>query len=129
MPPAAFFLRKFSADSDVRVLRIIPISTRAVPIMRPTGYMYVKERLKTEDGSFGGEQSGHTFFVDDFYGFDDANFAGMKLPEYISQQSELLSELVAKTPYYISTPALHAHVPDEAKYEIVKKITAESKNT
>src|SRR3989344_996442 len=115
---------------DVKVSEALPEDIKAhggVPIMSPTGYMYVKERLKTEDGSFGGEQSGHTFFVDDFYGFDDANFAGLKLLEYISQQSELLSELVAKTPYYISTPALHAHVPDEAKYEIVKKLTEEFK--
>lgn len=99
-----------------------------VPIMCPTGYMYVKEKLRSEGGSFGGEQSGHTFFVDDFYGFDDANFGALKLLEYISGQSEPLSEIIAKTPYYVSTPAYHAHVGDEVKYQIIEKLTQEFKS-
>lgn len=115
---------------DVKVSEALPEDISAhggVPMMTPTGYMYVKQKLKDEGGSFGGEQSGHTFFVDDYYGFDDANFAGLKLLEYISAQNKPLSEIVAGTPYYISTPALHAHVPDEVKYDIVKKLTEEFK--
>src|SRR3989338_7941340 len=107
---------------------VINTAHGGVPIMSPTGYMYVKERLKSEGGSFGGEQSGHTFFVDEYYGFDDANFAGLKLLEYLSSLSEPLSKIVEATPYYISTPALHAHVPDDVKYDIVKKLTEEFKS-
>lgn len=116
---------------DVKVSEALPEDIKAhggVPIMTPTGYMYVKEKLKQEGGSFGGEQSGHTFFVDDFYGFDDGNFAALKLLEYISSLDEPLSEIIKKTPYYISTPAFHAHVPDEIKYGIVKKLTEEFKS-
>ncbi len=116
---------------DVKVSEALPEDITAhggVPIMSPTGYNYVKDRLREQGGSFGGEQSGHVFFVDDYYGFDDANFAGLKLLEYISHQERPLSEIVAGTPYYISTPALHAHVPDEVKYEIVKKLTEEFKS-
>ena len=116
---------------DVKVSEALPEDIKAhggVPMMTPTGYMYVKEKLRSEGGSFGGEQSGHTFFVDDYYGFDDANFAGLKLLEYISKQDQPLSKIIAGTPYYISTPALHAHVSDEVKYDIVKKLTEEFKS-
>ena len=116
---------------DVKVSEALPEDITAhggIPMMTPTGYMYVKKKLRDEKGSFGGEQSGHTFFMDDYYGFDDANFAGLKLLEYISAQDKPLSVIIANTPYYISTPALHAHVPDESKYEIVKKITEEFKS-
>lgn len=97
------------------------------PILSPTGYMYVKERLKEHNGSFGGEQSGHIFFTKDYYGFDDASFAALKLLEYISKQDKPLSELIAATPYYLSTPAYHAHVDDSLKYQIAEKLTQEFK--
>jgi len=116
---------------DVKVSEALPEDITAhggVPLMTPTGYMYVKQKLKDEGGSFGGEQSGHTFFVDDYYGFDDANFAGLKLLEYVAEQNKPLSEITANTPYYISTPAMHAHVADEVKYGIVKKLTEEFKS-
>lgn len=116
---------------DVKVSEALPEDIKAhggVPIMTPTGYMYVKEKLREKGGSFGGEQSGHTFFVDDYYGFDDANFAGLKLLEYVSMQNKSLSEIIAGTPYYISSPAMHAYVADEIKYDIVKKLTDEFKS-
>ncbi|MBI4054192.1 MAG: phosphomannomutase/phosphoglucomutase [Candidatus Doudnabacteria bacterium] len=116
---------------DVKVSEALPEDITAhggVPIMCPTGYMYVKEKLKSEGGSFGGEQSGHAFFVDEYYGFDDANFAALKLLEYLSQQDKPLSQVIAQTPYYVSTPAYHAHVSDEGvKYSIVDKLTQEFK--
>src|SRR3990167_6790524 len=71
--------------------------------------------------------SGHIFFVDDFYGFDDANFAALKLLEYVSSQEKSLSELIAETPYYVSTPAYHAHVDDSIKYKIVDELTKQFK--
>ena len=60
-----------------------------------------------------GEMSGHIFFVDDFYGFDDAFFAGLKLLEYLSTQDKPLSEIVATTPYYVSTPTIQVTATDE----------------
>ena len=88
----------------------------------------IKQKLHEEKAAAAGEMSGHIFFVDDFYGFDDANFAALKLLEYISSQDESLSKLISDTPYYASTPAYHAHVPDETKYNVVEKLTKEFKD-
>ncbi len=116
---------------DVKVTEALPEDIKAhggVPIMWKTGHSYIKQKLHQEKAAFGGEMSGHVFFVDNFYGFDDANFAALKLLEYISQQNKPLSEIISNTPYYVSTPAYHAHVDDNIKYEIVDKLTKEFKS-
>ena len=71
--------------------------------------------------------SGHVFFVEDYYGFDDAMFAALKLLEYFSSKNKSVSELVAETPYYLSSAAMHAECPDERKYQVVKELTEEFK--
>lgn len=116
---------------DVKVSEALPEDIKAhggVPIMWKTGHSYIKEKLHEEKASLAGELSGHVFFVDNFYGFDDANYTALKLLEYISEQNKSLSELIAKTPYYISTPAYHAKVDDKIKYKIVDKLTDEFKS-
>ncbi len=116
---------------DVKVSESLPEDIKAhggVPIMWKTGHSYIKEKLHQEKAAFAGEMSGHIFFVDDFYGFDDANFAALKLLEYMSSQTEPLSEIIVKTPYYVSTPTYQAHCGDEVKYQIVDKLTQEFKD-
>jgi len=115
---------------DVKVSEALPEDIKAhggIPIMWKTGHSYIKEKLHEEKAAFAGEMSGHIFFVDDFYGFDDANFAALKLLEYISAQKEPLSELIAKTPYYISTPTYQAYCGDDIKYKIVDELTRQFK--
>jgi phosphomannomutase/phosphoglucomutase len=115
---------------DVKVSEALPEDIKAhggVPIMWKTGHSYIKQKLHEEKAAAAGEMSGHIFFVDDFYGFDDANFAGLKLLEYVSSQGRPLSKLIEETPYYVSTPAYHAPVPDEIKYGVVEKLTEEFK--
>lgn len=115
---------------DVKVSEALPEDITAhggVPIMWKTGHSHIKKKLHDEHASMACEQSGHVFFVEDFYGFDDANFAGLKFLEYISLQKEPLSEIISKTPYYVSTPAYHAHTADELKYDIVEKLTTQFK--
>ena len=68
--------------------------------------------------------SGHIFFNQDYYGFDDAFFAGLKLLEYVSSQEKSISELIAETPYYISTPTIQVKATDEDKYRIVDELVA-----
>jgi phosphomannomutase/phosphoglucomutase len=75
-----------------------------------------------------GEMSGHIFFVDDFYGFDDGLFAALKMLEYLSTQDKPLSEIVAGTPYYVSTPTIQVKTTDEDKYGVVEKLTKEFKD-
>src|SRR3989338_1294856 len=116
---------------DVKVTEALPEDIKAcggVPIMWKTGHSYIKQKLHEEKAAAAGEMSGHIFFVDDFYGFDDANFAALKLLGYISSQDKPLSKLISDTPYYISTPAYHAHASDEIKYDVVEKLTKEFKD-
>jgi phosphomannomutase / phosphoglucomutase len=115
---------------DVKVSEALPEDIAAhggVPIMWKTGHSHIKKKLTDEQASLAGEQSGHIFFVENYYGFDDANFAALKLLEYISSQDMPLSEIIATTPYYVSTPAYHAHAADDIKYNVVEKLTEQFK--
>lgn len=98
-----------------------------VPIMWKTGHSYIKQKLHKEGAALAGEMSGHIFFVEDYYGFDDAVFASLKLLEYFALQNKKVSEIIAGTPYYVSTPTLHADCPDDKKYQIVDELTREFK--
>ncbi|OIP57114.1 MAG: phosphomannomutase/phosphoglucomutase [Candidatus Levybacteria bacterium CG_4_10_14_0_2_um_filter_36_16] len=115
---------------DVKVSEALPEDIKAhggIPIMWKTGHSYIKAKLTEEKAAMAGEMSGHIFFVDDFYGFDDAFFAGLKLLEYLSSQNQRLSEIIAGTPYYISTPTIQVKTTDEDKYNVVDKLVAEFK--
>lgn len=116
---------------DVKVSEALPEDIKAhggIPIMWKTGHSYIKSKLKEEKAAMAGEMSGHIFFMDDFYGFDDAAFAALKLLEYLSGQNKPLSEIIATTPYYVSTPTIQATTTDEEKYNIVAKLTEEFKD-
>jgi len=115
---------------DVKVSEALPEDIKAhggVPIMCKTGHSYIKSKMAEEGAVLAGEMSGHIFFAQDFYGFDDAFFAALKLIEYISAQTKPLSELVASTPYYVSTPTIQLKTTDEDKYRIVDELVKEFK--
>jgi len=115
---------------DVKVSQALPEDIEAhggIPIMWKTGHSYIKEKMKEEKAELAGEMSGHIFFAEDYYGFDDAIFAALKLLDFFSSQTATVSELVASTPYYVSTPALHAECPDDKKYQVVEELTKEFK--
>ena len=115
---------------DVKVSEALPEDIAAhggVPIMWKTGHSYIKAKLAEEKAALAGEMSGHIFFVDDFYGFDDAAFAALKFLEFMSSQEKPLSEIIAGTPYYVSTPTIQVTTTDEEKYKIVDELTAEFK--
>lgn len=116
---------------DVKVSEALPEDIKAhggIPIMWKTGHSYIKSKLKEEKAAMAGEMSGHIFFVDDFYGFDDGAFAALKLLEYLSTQNKPLSQIIADTPYYVSTPTIQVKTTDEDKYAIVNELTKEFKN-
>ena len=115
---------------DVKVSEALPEDIKAhggVPIMWKTGHSYIKAKLQEEQAAMAGEMSGHIFFVEDFYGFDDALFAALKMLEYLSTQDKPLSEIVESTPYYISTPTIQVKTTDEDKYKVVEELVAEFK--
>lgn len=116
---------------DVKVSEALPEDIKAhggIPIMWKTGHSYIKSKLKKEKAAMAGEMSGHIFFVDDFYGFDDGIFASLKLLEYLSSQNKPLSQIIASTPYYISTPTIQVKTTDEDKYDVVSELTKEFKD-
>lgn len=116
---------------DVKVSEALPEDIAAhggVPIMWRTGHGHIKKKLAQEGAALAGEQSGHVFYALGYYGFDDAHLAALKLLEYLSAQNEPVSEVIATTPYYVSTPAYHAHVPEEAKYRVVERLTEQFKS-
>lgn len=116
---------------DVKVSEALPEDIKAhggIPIMWKTGHSYIKAKLAEEKAAMAGEMSGHIFFVDDFYGFDDGAFAALKLLEYLSTQNQALSQIIAKTPYYVSTPTIQVKTTDEDKYNVVEILTKEFKN-
>lgn len=97
------------------------------PIMWKTGHSHIKAKLHEEKGLLAGEMSGHIFFVENYYGFDDGVYAGLRFIEYVSQQAKPLSEVIAGTPYYVSTPTIEAYCADEVKYDVVARLTADLK--
>lgn len=99
-----------------------------VPVMWKTGHAYMKEKMLEVSAAFAAEASGHVYYKQGYYGFDDANFAALKLLEYLSNQEKTLSEIIATTPHYIITPSLHAQTSDDVvKYKIVEEVVKEFK--
>ncbi len=99
-----------------------------VPVMCKTGHSYIKRKMHEERAALGGEHSGHIFIVENYYGFDDGLYAGLKLAEYLSHQDMPLSEIMRTTRQYLSSPNIQVHCPDEKKYAVVEKVVKEFKD-
>jgi len=92
-----------------------------VPLMYKTGHSLIKAKMKAEQSPLAGEMSGHIFFADRYYGYDDAIYAGLRLLEIIGD-GEKLSALARKIPKYYSTPEIRIETADEKKFEIVESL-------
>ena len=73
---------------------------------------------------FTGEMSGHMFFADEYYGYDDALYAAARLLRLLSQQEKTLSQLLADVPKYHATPELRVDCADRDKFQVVEEITS-----
>ena len=89
------------------------------PIMERVGHSFIKARVKREDAPFGGELSGHIFFMDNFFGHDDGAYASLRLLQYLERTQQSLSEAVAKLSHYISSPEIKLGLPDDIKFDFV----------
>ena len=115
---------------DVKCTQALEDDIRAhggVPIMWKTGHSHIKAKLHEEKAALAGEMSGHIFFVENYYGFDDGIYSGLRFVEYVAARKESLSEIMKGTPTYLSTPAIQVKCADEVKYAVVEKLTAEFK--
>jgi len=92
------------------------------PIMWKTGHSLIKEKIKVEKAPFGGELSGHIFFADRNYGFDDALYAGLRIIEIISQSGKSLEELLADFPPAFNTPEIRIDTTEDKKHHIIEKL-------
>lgn len=95
-----------------------------IPIMWKTGHSLVKEKIKIEKAPFGGEMSGHIFFADRNYGYDDALYAALRLCEILSKTGKTIPELLAGLPNAYNTPEIRIDTTEEKKVMIVEKIKA-----
>ena len=92
------------------------------PVMWKTGHSLIKAKMKELNVSFAGEMSGHIFFADDFFGFDDAVYVSLRLAQLLSRTKQTLSELTAEIPVYYSTPEMRLECSDdEEKFKISRK--------
>lgn len=92
------------------------------PIMWKTGHSLVKEKIKVEKAPFGGEMSGHVFFADRNYGYDDAPYAGLRLVEILSKTGKTIPQLLEGLPNAFNTPEIRIDTTEEKKVLIVEKM-------
>ncbi|HQX55566.1 MAG TPA: phosphomannomutase/phosphoglucomutase [Pyrinomonadaceae bacterium] len=91
-------------------------------IMWKAGHSLIKAKMKETDAALAGEMSGHIFFADRFYGFDDATYAGARVIEILSKTDKPLSELLSDLPTTFSTPELRVDCSDDTKFDVVAKV-------
>jgi len=95
------------------------------PIMWKTGHSLIKQKMRELGCKLGGEMSGHIFFADDYFGYDDALYVGARLVQLLSRTDKKLSELKAEIPVYYSTPEMRMEAEnDEEKFRIARQAVA-----
>jgi phosphomannomutase/phosphoglucomutase len=94
-------------------------------IMWRTGHSLIKEKMREENAVLGGEMSGHIFFADRYFGYDDAIYASCRLIELLSKTDRKLSQLLADVPKTFITPEIRVDCPDEIKFKVVEKVKGE----
>jgi phosphomannomutase/phosphoglucomutase len=92
------------------------------PVMWKAGHSLIKAKMKETHAALAGEMSGHIFFADRYYGYDDATYAAARVVEILSNTDKKLSELLADLLPTFSTPELRVPCPDDVKFDVVAKI-------
>jgi len=94
------------------------------PIMSRTGHSFIKNKLKETNAELGGEMSGHIFFNDRWYGFDDAIYTGARLLEIISKTDKTCAEVFAELPSSVSTPEINIHFDKQGQqYDVMEALS------
>jgi len=96
------------------------------PVLWKTGHALMKQKMRETGAILGGEFSGHIFFSERWYGFDDGVYAAARLAEIISADEIPLVDLLADLPNALSTPELLISVPDSEKFELVEALLAQA---
>lgn len=96
-------------------------------IMWKAGHSLIKGKMKEEGALLAGEMSGHLFFADRYFGYDDAIYAGARLLEILALNKKKMADLLADVPVPVNTPEIRLDCPDERKFEVVSRLAAEFK--
>jgi phosphomannomutase/phosphoglucomutase len=93
------------------------------PILSRTGHSFIKAKIKDESALLGGEMSGHIFFKERWYGFDDALYAGARLLEILSSRNESCSEIFSALPDSFNTPEINIHFDKQGdQFDAMEKL-------
>lgn len=98
------------------------------PIMWKAGHSLIKAKMKEEKALLGGEMSGHLFFADRYFGYDDAIYAAVRLLEILSQTNQKINELLYDMPQTFATPEIRVDCDDDKKRAVVEKIKQHYRN-
>ena len=92
------------------------------PLFWKSGHSLIKAKMKEIGAVFAGELSGHFFFADEYYGFDDGFYAAGRLLRILSNSTQTLSEMLSSVPVYYSTAEIRIPCPDGEKFSVVDEI-------
>lgn len=93
-----------------------------VPVMYKTGHSLLKKKMKEDGIKFGGEMSGHVFFYDRYFGYDDAIYAACRFVEIVSKSKAKVSQMLTGQPKMYNTPEIRVDCPDDKKFALVENI-------
>ena len=113
---------------DVKCTRLLPAAIKHAggdALMWKTGHSFIKAKLRETGGAFAGEMSGHLFFKERWYGFDDALYAAARLCEVLSNDSRLPSAVFAEIPDTVNTPELRIEMQEGEHHALVGELVAE----
>jgi len=95
-----------------------------VPLMWKTGHSLIKQKMAETGCPLAGEMSGHTFFADKWYGFDDALYSGVRLLDILARSEETLAQMRAALPQVLNTPELRFNCDETRKFEVIEEVRA-----
>ncbi|HXF27655.1 MAG TPA: phosphomannomutase/phosphoglucomutase [Bryobacteraceae bacterium] len=124
--PGATFIGEVKC-SQIMYDELNKLGARA--IMYKTGHSLIKAKMQEERAELAGEMSGHMFFADRYYGYDDALYAACRLIEIVANSGKPLSAQLAGIPKTVSTPEIRIDCPDEVKFGVVERVAACFKKT
>jgi phosphomannomutase/phosphoglucomutase len=99
------------------------------PLMWKTGHSLLKTKMKEEHSPLAGEMSGHIFFSDGYFGFDDAIFGSGRLMQILTQSGKTMAQLHDEVPAFVSTPEIRIDATDEDKFNVVVDLVAHFKKS
>ncbi len=111
---------------DVKCSQMLPEVIEkegGIPLMWKTGHSLIKKKMREIGAPLAGEMSGHIFYKDGYFGYDDGIYVSFRLVQYLSTQEKKLSELVDALPQYVSTPEIRIDCPDANKFKVIQELT------